>query len=199
MKKCIWFLQKNSAVFKLIIGVLLIYVYASQMGYSTLRTICKYGIIVLLFLLFLLIVREIAAVKLENKYFLKADIRTIDKLDGIAFERYLAAHFRSKGYKVTVTPPEKDFGVDLILEKDHEKIAVQAKRYKRDVSYTAIQEVVAGKSMYDCNKAMVITNSYFTKAGKELAKKNDVELWDRNMLIKTFSIENAPQPKDYWM
>jgi len=58
-----------------------------------------------------------------------SDITEIDGMDGIDFEHYLAVHFRKKGYNVTVTPPEHDYGVDLILKKGREKIAVQAKRY----------------------------------------------------------------------
>ena len=38
---------------------------------------------------------------------------------------------------------------------------------------------MASKGFYDSEKAMVITNSSFTKQAKELAKRNQVELWDR--------------------
>lgn len=133
----------------------------------------------------------------ENKRAFSSDIYRIDALDGIAFERYLGAHFQKLGYKVIITPPSGDYGVDLILIKDNDRIAVQAKRYKRQVSYQAIQEVVAGKAMYKCNKAMVVTNSTFTNAGKILAKKNNVVLWDRNTLIQKFQLPNAPKPHEY--
>ena len=129
---------------------------------------------------------------LAKDFFLHADITNIDRMDGISFERYLGAHFKKRGYKVFITPPEKDFGVDLVLKKDNDTIAVQAKRYKRSVSYQAIQEIVAGKAVYDCNKAMVITNSYFTPAGRKLAEKNNVELWDRRKLMEVFQIADAP-------
>ena len=133
----------------------------------------------------------------ENKKAYNSDIYRIDALDGIAFERYLGAHSKNLGYKVIITPPSGDYGVDLILIKDNDRIAVQAKRYKRQVSYQAVQEVVAGKAMYKCNKAMVVTNSTFTKAGRELAKKNNVVLWDRNTLIQNFQLPGAPHPCEY--
>lgn len=133
----------------------------------------------------------------ENKKAYSSDIYRIDSLDGIAFERYLGAHFQKLGYKVVITPPSGDYGVDLILTKDNDRIAVQAKRYRRQVSYQAVQEVVAGKAMYRCNKAMVVTNSTFTEAGRKLAEKNNVVLWDRNSLIQNFQLPNAPKPHEY--
>jgi len=138
------------------------------------------------------IVLDILEHYLAKDFFLHADITNIDRMDGISFERYLGAHFKEKGYKVYVTPPEKDFGVDLVLKKGTDTIAVQAKRYKRSVSYQAVQEIVAGKAVYDCNKAMVVTNSYFTPAGKKLAEKNNVELWDRRKLMEIFNIADSP-------
>lgn len=133
----------------------------------------------------------------ERKKIFTSDIYRIDALDGFAFERYLGVHFQKLGYKVLVTPEQGDFGVDLILIKGADRIAVQAKRYKRQVSYQAVQEVVAGKAVYNCNKAMVVTNSTFTKAGKELAKRNGVELWDRTTLVHKFQLINAPSTQEY--
>jgi restriction system protein len=43
-------------------------------------------------------------------------------------------------------------------------------------------EAVAGMKYYNANKCMVITNSTFTKSAQELAKVNNVELWDRQIL-----------------
>ena len=36
---------------------------------------------------------------------------------------------------------------------------------------------------------MVVTNSYFTDNAIELAKANDVELWDRDSIMKNFTIQ----------
>lgn len=48
----------------------------------------------------------------------------------------------------------------------------------------AIQEAVAAKGYYDCQEAMVVTNSVYTKQAMELARANGVKLWDRNDLVK---------------
>lgn len=125
----------------------------------------------------------------------------VDKLDGFEFERYLRAHFKRKGYKVELTPPKQDFGVDLILIRGSDRIAVQAKRYNHEmgykVNYRAVQEVAAGKAYYNCNKGIVVTNSFFTTSARQLAEVNDIDLWDRKRMIMEFQARNAPPISEY--
>jgi restriction system protein len=52
------------------------------------------------------------------------------------------------------------------------------------VGVKAIQEAVASKGYYECEKAMVVTNSYFTNQAKDLARRNGVDLWDRKILVR---------------
>ena len=47
-----------------------------------------------------------------------------------------------------------------------------------------VQEVHAGKTIYGCSVAVVLTNNYFTEGGKEAARALGVELWDRDVLQK---------------
>jgi hypothetical protein len=60
---------------------------------------------------------------------------------------------------------------------------VQAKRWSQSVGPGAVQEVVASRAHYGAHRAIVVTNSNFTKAAIELARSNDVEMWDRSRLI----------------
>jgi restriction system protein len=69
------------------------------------------------------------------------------------------------------------------------KIAVQAKRWSRKIGNKAIQEIFTAKTFYNCNRAWVITNNFFTKPAIDLAKSCNVELYDRNGLIQI--INNA--------
>ena len=77
----------------------------------------------------------------------------------------------------------------VIAEKDDVKYAIQCKRYNGPIGVSAVQEVIASKSLHDCHVACVLTNSSFTPAAVELAKKNLVILWDRKKLQKF--IDNA--------
>ena len=87
-------------------------------------------------------------------------------------------------YEVSLTPDTQDYGADLILYKNGLKTVVQAKRSKNPVSVKAVQEVASAVRHYKANKAMVVTNTRFTNNAFNLAYSNEVELWDRNKLIK---------------
>lgn len=97
---------------------------------------------------------------------------------GYRYEEKVAKYLKKNGYwRVKVTQASRDLGVDITCRKGlFKKYAVQCKRYSTPVGVQAVQEVVAGKKMYRCNSAMVITNSRFTKAAELLAQKNKVKL-----------------------
>ena len=139
----------------------------------------------LLILVFLVGMFVFLKVIVRKRRFLKSGITEIDKMSGTEFEKYLQSLFVKQGYIVKHTGNSKgDYGVDLVLEKDERIIAVQAKRSKNYIGQNAIREVYAGKNIYKCNEAFVITNNYFSRMARKLAKTNNVELWDRNKLIK---------------
>lgn len=124
---------------------------------------------------------EIAKDKELKKGLLIADI---DSMTGIEFEQYLEELLTNQGYIVNTTQTSGDLGVDLIASRDGDKIAIQAKRYSTNVSRRAISDAVAGMYHYNCNKAMVITNSYFSPGAKELAVSTGCVLIDREILAK---------------
>ncbi len=112
------------------------------------------------------------------------EIDKIDSdMDGYDFENCSANLLLNNGFSnVEVTQYSGDFGVDIIAYKDDIKYAIQCKKYSSPVGIKAVQEVIASKAMNDCHVAVVLTNNYFTNSAKELAKKNNVLLWDRNKL-----------------
>jgi restriction system protein len=110
-------------------------------------------------------------------------IEEIDSMDGIQFEYYLNELYLSRGYGVEVTSASGDYGADLVLKKNGKKIVAQAKRYSKDVGIKAVQEVIGAKSYYRADEAWVVTNSYFTKAARELAQTGNVRLVNRDELI----------------
>lgn len=80
-----------------------------------------------------------------------------------------------------------DYGVDILAYKDGYTYAIQCKRRASNVGNKAIQEVFTGKAHYNCDKAIVMTNSTFTKNAIELAKDTEVELFDRSYLQSILS------------
>jgi len=114
-------------------------------------------------------------------------INDIDLMDGNEFEHFVCTLFTKMNYRAEVTKKTGDQGLDVIAEKNGKKIGVQAKCYSNAVGNSAIQEAVAGKNYYNCDKIIVVTNNLFTNSAIELAKVNNVVLWDRNILKEKIS------------
>ena len=90
---------------------------------------------------------------------------------------------RKLGYeRVKVTQGSGDQGVDVIAVKNDKKYAIQCKRYSKKLGNKPVQEVNAGRTIYGCSIAVVVTNNYFTDGAKEAAQATGVELWDRDTL-----------------
>jgi len=103
---------------------------------------------------------------------------------GDQFEIYLVNLFKALKYKSKRVGKTGDQGADLILKKDDYVYVVQAKYYTGKLSNTPIQEVVGAIKFYNANQGVVVTNSTFTAAAKELAKSNNVILIDGKGLKK---------------
>lgn len=114
----------------------------------------------------------------------RSGIDEIDKMDGFQFERYLSHLFKALGYEVRLLKSVGDFGADLIISKNETKIAIQAKRYSRNVGIKAVQEAQASIAHYGATEAWVVTNSDFTEAAITLAHSNQVKLINREKLIE---------------
>lgn len=114
----------------------------------------------------------------------KIEITDIDLMTGIEFEAFVADLFKKMNYSAKITKESCDQGIDVIAERDGVVIGIQTKCYSSAVGNYAIQEAVAGGRFYQCNKTMVITNNRFTESAMQLARANNVVLWDRDLLIE---------------
>lgn len=97
-------------------------------------------------------------------------------LSGPEFEKLLYRLFGAMGYTVQPTGKTGDQGADLIANMNGQRIAIQAKCYAGAVGNAAVQEVISAQKFYDCNRAMVATNSSFTREAIDLARVSNVEL-----------------------
>lgn len=123
----------------------------------------------------------------SNKYEKQENLlEEIDNMSGQEFELLLIEKLLPlQGYtNINGTSYTGDYGIDIIALKNGIKCAIQCKRFNNKVGNKAIQEVVAGRKHYKCEKAIVITNNYYTNNAKTLAFDNKVELLDRDDVIK---------------
>ena len=96
--------------------------------------------------------------------------RPTEQMSGTDFEDHVARIARKAGVPVIMTPLTGDWGVDLIVGRRPDRLAIQCKRQSRPVGAGAVQEVVAGAPMQDCTQTMVVTNHDFTPAARKLAE-----------------------------
>lgn len=111
----------------------------------------------------------------------------IDQMEGHDFERWCAELLKKCGYiDVEVTKGSGDQGMDVVAKKDEIRYAIQCKCYSSKLGNKPVQEVYAGKQMYNCQVGAVMTNNSFTSGAIELAEKTGVLLWDRKKLEAMF-------------
>jgi len=106
-------------------------------------------------------------------------------MTGTEFERFLGIIFRNLGYQVTKASRRQ--GADLAVEQFGERTLVQVKRYAGRVPESAVQEMVAAKGHYRCDRALVVASSTVTEGAKQLAAANGVALWDRDQLASVIA------------
>lgn len=112
--------------------------------------------------------------------------RDIDTMSGVEFEKYIAQVLKSRGCVDVSLTEQYDLGVDIIVKKDGVTWGIQTKRWNNQVGIDAVRQAVAALKEYDCDRAMVITNSRYgySAPARELARSNNCILVDRKVLIK---------------
>lgn len=114
-----------------------------------------------------------------------SSLSSIDQMEGHDFEYWCADLLRANGFQnVEVTRGSGDQGVDVLAEKGDARYAIQCKCYSSDLGNKPVQEVYAGKNIYQCDVAVVMTNRYFTQGAKDAAAATRVRLWDRDKLAE---------------
>jgi restriction system protein len=135
-------------------------------------------------LLLFSILYKVIPLIIEKYKYKNSNLYDIDSMTGPEFERYLVNKYQEKGYNVQHVGGSGDYGADLILTKNRERIIIQAKRYNSSVGVKAVQEVISAREFFHGSQAAVITNNYFTKNAITMAKQCNVILLDRDELFK---------------
>lgn len=108
----------------------------------------------------------------------------IDSMNWQEFEYYVADWLAKQGYTDVRLTEYYDLGVDIVAKKDGITWGVQVKHYKNLVGIEAVRQVVVALKKYKCDRAMVVTNSTFSRPAIELARSQDCILVDGSRLVK---------------
>lgn len=96
--------------------------------------------------------------------------------DGHDFERWVANSLNGFGWDASVTIGSGDQGIDVVAEKNGQKIGIQCKLHSSAIGNKAVQEAHAGKAYYALAKVAVLSNAPYTSSAKDLAISTDVLL-----------------------
>jgi restriction endonuclease Mrr len=97
----------------------------------------------------------------------------ISEMTGLEFERFLARLLSRMGYQNLQITPINDQGGDLVgTSPQGLRTVVQAKRWKNALGISVVQELLGAMLHYGCHQGLIITNSTFTSAARNLAAKD---------------------------
>jgi hypothetical protein len=107
-------------------------------------------------------------------------------IDWFQFERIMALLYRKLGYTVTRRGgANPDGGVDLVIEKDGQRIALQCKQWKTwNVGVKVIREFLGALTDTGFQKGMVLTLCGYTSEAREFAQRHGIEILDQADLAK---------------
>lgn len=126
-------------------------------------------------------------ITLYKNYKMKKLIQSTSDIDSLSwseFEHYVADKLKMQGYTNVWLTEHYDLGVDVVATKDGIIWGVQVKHYSNPVRIEAVRAAVAGLKIYKCDRAMVVTNNFFTAPAIELANSNNCILIDRQAIAK---------------
>jgi restriction endonuclease Mrr len=122
----------------------------------------------------------------------------ISKMSGVEFEEFLVRLFERMAYTHIKLTATNDQGGDLLCSSPRgARTVIQAKRWQGTVGNGAVQELLGAMVYYGCAEGMVVTNSTFSEAARQLAAKDArISLCDGRWLadqVKRFLPPEVPE------
>lgn len=116
----------------------------------------------------------------DDKVYLEYD----DTMTGLEYEEYIEALAYNYGWEPRRTAASGDHGADVIITHGEVRVAIQCKKYSLPVGNKSVQEIYSAKDFYECDHAVVVTNSSFTKSARQVADSLKVYLVHHDELEK---------------
>lgn len=103
------------------------------------------------------------------------------------FEKLVSELYESLGYETELTEQTDDGGVDILVSREEENLAIQAKRYKarNKVSQPQMREYAfLTHDLDEVDRIVVVTTSSFTEGAQKIADRHNVELINGAELVQ---------------
>ena len=104
-------------------------------------------------------------------------------LDGHQFEEAVASAFRRIGYTARVSKQGGDGGVDIVLRKGIECIAVQCKAHKTPIGPSVVRDLYGTMQHFGYTQGMLVSRSGFTGGAMEFSLGKNIQLVSLSQLL----------------
>lgn len=105
-------------------------------------------------------------------------------LNGVQFERELAALFRKIGFESETTTHTSDGGADIVLRKGGSRTVVQCKAHKSKVSIGTARELAQVMRDFEADRAIIACLEGVTKPTAEYIKDKGIEVLDVREIVE---------------
>jgi restriction endonuclease len=111
--------------------------------------------------------------------------RELRELTPERFADWCASRLRAQGYSVIGVAGLSEPGVDLIAEREHERLVIQCKRWFAawPVDGPQVDELYDAMQREHANGAMVMTTGHFSEPALRKAQGTPIRLWDVDRLM----------------
>jgi restriction system protein len=162
----------------LVLGGLVIAAWATTLSEQALTVLAIVGLVVVLVAMWFIILRGVRKTQQHKAIQLSG----VDVMDGFVFEKYVLELLKDQGFANARLTEKYDLGVDAIADKDGERWGIQIKRNRNKTKAESVRAAVAALNHYQCTRAMVISNNFFTGSAQQIAESNRCVLIDRRQL-----------------
>ena len=107
----------------------------------------------------------------------------LESIDPLEFEKVVLNLYKAQGYAIEPTKGTGDSGIDGIIKKERETIAIQCKHQKSPVSEPTVRNLMGSLNKIRAKKGIFVTSSFFTGPATEWARSMPLELIDRTALL----------------
>lgn len=120
-------------------------------------------------------------------------LRQLRAIDWYQFEKVVALAYAKLGYEVTRRGgANADGGIDLIIEKDGQRTAVQCKQWKTwNVGVKAVREFLGALADAQMQRGIFVTLGGYTGDAKQLANKHCIQMLNEKGLAEMLEATNA--------
>lgn len=120
-------------------------------------------------------------------------------LDGHQFEDAVAAVYRSNGYNAKVSKHGGDGGIDIVLDKDGRRIAVQCKAHKAQIGPSVARDLYGTMAHLGFDEGIIVSRSGFTAGVYDFVAGKPISLKTLNDLLR-MQKSNVPvkMPKQFY-